>query len=215
MKKCRREDESVLSLDSFLDIVTNVVGVLILVAVVTVLSAGDIAISSGATSLRAPRVSAARLLVECARGELFFVDEEANSQRARELIAGWSSDDSEAMSAEVLLGLFNDNDIGDASYRVRAETHEQGVAWVYRLRPDARGDTTRDFEKKRADFIDLVEALPTGSFVYFVVHDDSFDVFREAQGVAKSRGIATGWHPVEGATPIRISSIGSLGKRVQ
>lgn len=215
MKRRRRDDESVLSLDSFLDIVTNVVGVLILVAVVTVLSAGDIAISSGATALRAPRVSASRVLVECARGELFFVDEEANSRRARELIAGRSPGDAEPMSAEVLLGLFDDNDVGDASYRVRAESHERGVAWVYRLRPDARGDTLRDFEKKRADFIERIAELPAGSFVYFVVHDDSFEVFREARELAKSRGIATGWHPVAQGTPIRISSIGSLGKRVQ
>jgi hypothetical protein len=205
----------VLSLDSFLDIVTNVVGVLILVAVVTVLSAGDITISSGATALRAPpRAVATRILVECARGEVFIVDEEKNAEKVREAVEGWKSEDFE-VSGEAVVTRLEYNDIGDKSHRVRAEIVPEGLAWVYELRKRARGDSVEEIESGDSKLAEVIRDAGAGSYVYFVVHEDSFDAFRAARDLARSRGIATGWHPVEKATPLRISSVGSLGKRVQ
>ena len=52
-------------------------------------------------------------------------------------------------------------------------------------------------------------------FAYFVVHDDSFEVFRKARDLARERGVAVGWHPVEGRAPLRLAVNGSLGKRIQ
>ena len=86
MSKRRGSDEVLFSLDSFLDIVTNVVGVLVLVAMVTVLSAGNISVPSGATAMAAPRPSGQRLLFECAGDEVFFVDEEGNGRRLLDLL---------------------------------------------------------------------------------------------------------------------------------
>ncbi len=51
--------------------------------------------------------------------------------------------------------------------------------------------------------------------MYFVVHDDSFELFRRARQIVRSRGIATGWHPVEGHAPLRLTASGSLGRRIQ
>lgn len=211
MSRRRRDDDAVLSLDSFLDIVTNVVGVLILVAVVTVLSAGDITIATGATALRKPKNATTRVLVECARGQIFFVDEEANAAKAKTLVEEWTIG---AVEAESVPALFEARDVGDSTHRVRAQQATRGIAWVYQLRDRARGDDIEDLAKGRSDFAKLLDRAD-GSYIYFVVHDDSFDVFREARDLAQARGFATGWHPVEGDTPIRISSIGSLGKRVQ
>ena len=76
-----------------------------------------------------------------------------------------------------------------------------GLAWVYALRSGARGQRATDLER--------------GGFAYFVVHDDSFEVFGKARDILRARGVSVGWHPVEGRSPLRLSAIGSLGKRVQ
>ena len=214
MSRRRRDDGDPLSLDSFLDIVTNVVGVLILVAVVTVLSAGDITISTGATALRQPQPAAARILIECARGEVFFVDEKTNATKARAAVEAWQ-EEVEDPEMDSLFAQFTERDIGDPTHRVFAQLAENGMAWVYALREGARGDARKDVERGRGAFAEMLAEADEDSYVYFVVHDDSFEAFRAARDLAQAKGFATGWHPVEGDTPIRISSIGSLGTRVQ
>jgi hypothetical protein len=202
-----------LSLDSFLDIVTNVVGGLILIAVVTVLSAGDVSVSSGASALAAPQSMSARVLVECADGKLFVVDEERHGKRVRELVA--ASD--EGPTPEQIVSLLEQKDVGDAVYRMQAEATPQGLAWLYTRRNRAPGETGVELEERSSAYARLLDRVGAEGFVYFVVRDDeeSFDVFRRARDMARARGIAVGWHPVAGDEPLRLSASGSLGKRVQ
>jgi hypothetical protein len=212
MSKRRANDEVLFSLDSFLDIVTNVVGVLVLVAMVTVLSAGNISVPSGATAMTAPRPTASRLLFECAGDEIFFVDEEGNGARVVDQVKRTSE---RPVSRDALVALLDDEDVGDATHRVRADRLEHGIAWVYALRPEARGDHAADLDRTGSEFHRKLAELEAGGFAYFVVHDDGFEVFRKARDIARARGISVGWHPVEGREPIRLSALGSLGKRVQ
>lgn len=43
-----------------------------------------------------------------------------------------------------------------------------------------------------SSFVRALDALGSQSFVYFVVHDDSFATFRVARDLAASRGVAVG-----------------------
>jgi hypothetical protein len=208
-----RDEEAPFSLDSFLDIVTNVVGVLVLVAMVTVLSAGNISVPSGATAMRAPRPSAERLLFECAGEEVYFVDEEANGQRVLDEVK-WVTQ--RPISRDALVTLLDTTDVGDATHRVRVEGDgSRGIAWVYTLRPSARGERAADLDRAESRFRKRLDALEHGGFAYFVVHDDSFEIFQKARDIARAHGVSVGWHPVEGRAPVRLSALGSLGKRVQ
>jgi hypothetical protein len=211
MKKRNHAEEAPFSLDSFLDIVTNVVGVLVLVAMVTVLSAGNISVPSGTVAMTSPAVQASRVLFECAGDEVFVVDEEGNGARVVEEVrkAGDPS------SRENLVGLLDQRDVGDATHRVRAEVLPNGLAWVYALRSGAHGQRATDLEREGGAFRRRVDGLERGGFAYFVVHDDSFEVFGKARDILRARGVSVGWHPVEGRSPLRLSAIGSLGKRVQ
>ena len=213
MRRGRAAGGAAVSLDSFLDIVTNVVGVLILIAVVTVLSASDFAVASGATALSAPRQSASRIVFECAGDQLFFVDEEGNAERVRELVRREYPD--EPISSDVVSVLLAMHDVGDANYRMQAEPHPQGVVWTYHRRSRARGEPIDSLGQISSIFQRKLADLDPGGFVYFVVQDDSFEAFRQARDLARARGIATGWHPVEGEAPLRLSARGSLGRRIQ
>lgn len=213
MSKRRHDDAPVLSLDSFLDIVTNVVGVLILVAVVTVLGTGDIGVSAGATALAAPRPTADRALFHCAGGELFFVDEKGNAKRLQSQIGDALRE--KGLTAEAVTEYLDNHDLGDATHRVRAESGPGGLAWVYRVRPGVHGEDKGRVGQSTSAFQRRLDELPAGGFAYFVVDDDSFEVFRAAREVAAARGIAVGWSPQERGKGLRLGAMGSLGKRVQ
>jgi hypothetical protein len=212
MSKRRGNEEVLFSLDAFLDIVTNVVGVLVLVAIVTVLSAGNISVPSGATATTVTRPSATRLLFECAGGQVYFVDEAGNGRRVLEEVKATGD---QAISADKLVALLDEQDVGDTTHRVRADRVDRGVAWVYALRPGARGESVADLEREDSAFRKQIAGLERGGFAYFVVHDDSFEIFGKARELARARGISIGWHPVEGQGPVRLSAVGSLGKRIQ
>jgi hypothetical protein len=211
MKRVHSE-EAPFSLDSFLDIVTNVVGVLVLVAMVTVLSAGNISVPSGATAMRAPRPSAERLLFECAGEQVYFVDEEGNGQRVLEEVTRVTQ---RQLTPAALVSLLDDTDVGDGNYRVQAESTTGGIAWIYGLRPSARGEHAADLDGVQSAFRKRLATLERGGFAYFVVHDDSFEIFQKARDIARAHGVSVGWHPVEGRAPVRLSAVGTLGKRVQ
>jgi len=213
MKRGRKAGGTAISLDSFLDIVTNVVGVLILIAVVTVLSAGDFAVASGATALEEPRAGAGRIVFELSQDRAYFVDEEGNADRVRRLVREEYSE--EEIDADVVAAMLGLNDVGDQNHRVRAEVQPRGLVWTYTLRRSAEGESIERLSELGSTFQRKLGALPPGSFVYFVVHDDSFEAFRHARDLARRRGIATGWHPIEATEPLRFSPGGSLGKRVQ
>ena len=99
--------------------------------------------------------------------------------------------------------------------RVRAEQLPSGLAWLYALRASAEGETCEALVAPDSLFREKLSALPPGGFVYFVVHDDSFELFRCARDIARERGVEFGWHPVEGKSPLRLSVSGHLGRRVQ
>lgn len=214
MSKRRREDDGALSLDSFLDIVTNVVGALILIAVVTVIGAGDISVSTGASALVPTVPTAERLVFHCADNQIFFVDEKANAERIRTSLAE-RFDDATPLPDWIIAHLL-ETDVGDPSYRVQAETTDVGgVTWVYHRRAGVRGDTEAQFDVGTSDFEAKLDEIVGDTYVYFVVHADSFEIFRRARDLLRERGVPMGWHPVEGYSPLRIGASGDLGKRIQ
>ncbi len=203
-----------MSLDSFLDIVSNVVGVLILVAVVVVLGAGDVSISSGATATRTVKSSAPRVVFELRDERAYFLDEEANGQRVVAAVKDAYTD--REPSVDDIVAALNGTDVGDATYRVRAEpATDGGIAWMYRMRASATGESCAELSQSGSKFLAQLERLPQGGFVYFIVREDSFELFRCARDVAKRRGLEFGWHPVEGKEPLRFSVGGDLGRRIQ
>lgn len=242
MRRRRPDTDPVLSLDSFLDIVTNVVGVLILIAVVTVISAGDIGVSSGASVMTAPRNYAARIVFECRHDTLYFVDEKGNAELVRtaaaevpdawptpddfgtpksfgafgnRMAAGDDGDPREQTPLDRLIKLLDDKDVGDSTHRVTAKRAQQGIAWIYTLRDRARGTTMARLGKRNSEFQKKLDWVGRDGYVYFVVHDDSFEVFREAREIAHKQGVSVGWHPVEGDARVVFSGSGTLGKRTQ
>ncbi|HEY4117712.1 MAG TPA: hypothetical protein VGM56_07650 [Byssovorax sp.] len=213
MRRRRRAEDGILfSLDSFLDIVTNVVGVLVLVAMVTTVSAGSISVPAGTAAMTTPGASAERVLFECAGDQVFVVDEAAAGRRVLEALSSAGADVSRT---DEVIALLDAQDVGDESHRVRAERRGGGLAWVYTLRRDARGDRAADLSRRTSTFQRALASLGSGGFAYFVVHDDAFATFERARDAARAGGVAVGWYPVAGREALRLATTGSLGKQIQ
>ncbi|MBK8251536.1 MAG: hypothetical protein IPK82_02565 [Polyangiaceae bacterium] len=209
----KRESEAVLSLDSFLDIVTNVVGVLILVAVVTVLGTGDIGISAGPSALYAPKAGSTRYLFEIVNNEVFYVDESGIAKKVQDEVKAAIA---EKPSAEAVSAYLNNNIVGNEFYRIRGEIRDEGLVWVYSRKPDVSGENKDTLPLPHSAFRQKLDrAAAEGAFVYFVVHEQSFDAFQKARELTQEKGVSMGWHPVPGTGAIRMAQRGTLGNRIQ
>ena len=144
---------------------------------------------------------------------IYLVDEKGNGERVQNEVRRSLSEGD--LSADRLASLLVERDIGDRTYRIQAEAQPEGIAWVYTLRDGARGESLAEVQEPDSKFRRMLEGLDSGTFVYFVVHEDSFDIFKKVRELASAKGVAVGWHPVEGSAPLKLSSGGSLGKRVQ
>ncbi len=209
----RREEGFELSLDSFLNVMKIVIGVLILIVLVTVLGGGEVTVPSGAAALAKPKPSATRVLFECKDGAIFRVDEEGNAKRVKAAIEAELGP--RGVTADGISLFLVERDIGDERHRVHAQQLPQGLAWAYVLRPGATGESKEALQRDGSAYRRALDAIGPDSFAYFVVHDDSFETFRVARQLAIARGVSVGWHPVEGDEPVRLSAKGSLGTRVQ
>ncbi|MBL9022048.1 MAG: hypothetical protein JNL21_07590 [Myxococcales bacterium] len=207
-----REEGLELSLDSFLNVMKIVIGVLILIVLVTVLGGGEMGVPSGAAALGAPKPTATRVIFECKDGKIYALDEEGIARRVegtvRKELTGQLTPDA------VSLFLFN-RDVGDERHRVHVEMRPGGLAWAYVLRADAPGGESKEaLGAPGSSFARALDRMGEDSFAYFVVHDDSFETFKAARALAVSKGIAVGWDPLEGDEPVRFSVGGSLGTRI-
>ncbi len=68
----------------------------------------------------------------------------------------------------------------------------------YKLKPSAksRGATLADIHTRSGTVCDMIKKIDTETeWVYFIVYDDSFDIYLAARKLATSLGIKVGWFP--------------------
>jgi hypothetical protein len=213
MSRRKRPEGELMSLDTFLNICTIAVGGLVLVALVTVLGVGEVSVGSGGVAMAAPAPTATRVLFEAVGGQLYLVDEEGLGKKVREAAA--NREGGPPTTTAAVMAMLLATDVGDARHRITAEESAHGLAWVYERRDDAPGDDLEGLKRGDSELERALASMDADHFAYFVVHEDSFEVFRVARERAAARGVAIGWHPVVAGTPLRLGTGGSLGRRVQ
>ncbi|MBM4090825.1 MAG: hypothetical protein FJ276_15590 [Planctomycetes bacterium] len=219
----RRRNPLLPSFDSFLDIVTNVVGVMVLIVIATLVNAGDMQVSLGTPVLRDPPESASRLFFECRGGRVVRLDEQELDRLFRAAVQqhlGKTLDQFDFESVDELPRLFEEHDIGDACYRIKVEVRQfltsKSLVWVYEPRPDAPGESLAEIHRKGSAYQRALAPLhPRQHFLFFTVRPDSFETFRAARRLARASGLSVGWYPRALDEPLIFSSGGGVGQRVQ
>lgn len=184
--------------DSFMDIVTNVLGALFFVVIYAALAAVgaegtvDVPLTKSSNTIGA--------LFECRGNTAFFPDFDTGLAQARERLNKLLEDgksDVAALEEELTHAA-----IGNRFYRYEPNFYrdEFGVLRlqpVFRFQDGQRGETGPEIEVStsalRREFAKLD---PAKQHVYFLVREDSFEVFRTARHVAIQMGLNVGWTPM-------------------
>lgn len=194
------------SLVPLADMLTNTVGIVVFILIFTVLTAGGAVVTK-----RLPmehRAESAPVAFVCAGGRLTvphtdeaFFDRfrEPLGKRTRETLAAWNR-------------AFNEHRVEDDDFIVTGEADDSSVVLVYSPR-DGAGDTLDELSGASSRLHrTLGRYTPDQRFAYFVVADDSIDVFVKARELVTELGYSYGWMPIERGRPLKVGFSGSGGQ---
>lgn len=195
-----------LGLDSFLDIVTNVIGAFFFVVIYAVLSAAG---ATGKITLPLASVpETSRVLAECRDETVFFIEADRLIERSNEV---WKEADGLPFDERV-------DRLAEAGISSRYYTYEPRLArfgWYRRVvdtlvpLPGAVGERERELASEWSLFRRRLASYdPESHHIIFLVRTDSFEVFHAARRLAISMGFSVGWEPILAGEPLRFSAAG-------
>ncbi len=188
--------------DSFLDVVSNVVGVLVLVAIAVILNAKDIKIDLGAPVVRPPPKATTRVIFECSRERIFRLDDAALHTISHDFASRYVTEQARTITPMERQRLFDRSDVGNELYRVRIPD-VRGSSLQLELRETAVGeDSLQILEPTSAYRTELAQLSPATHWIFFIVRNDSFEMFRGARQLAIERGFSVGWDPKQREAPL-------------
>lgn len=205
------------SLDSFLDIITNVLGLLILICAMTIISSRDVQISLGTPIMAEVDDDLDRVCFECRGNRLLPLDDDFRRDEIKEIL---ESDISSSERRERIAALSRASPT-NGFHRFELELREieflnrtiRGVKMTITPVDEPVGDTLSQLRRPQSELSKRLSKMnPRKHWLYFIVRTDSFEAFRAARKHAKKQGFQVGWTPHKPKKPIVFSPFGSLGK---
>ena len=196
-RKLKAKDRSgILDLDSLMDILSCLVGVMLFLVIYTVLELGSVAYQAEVPVGRFRPLGAERVMVLCEEGRVRVLDVR---RPLDELLSGFEIVRSFDEVPVFVEG--NRRDPTDAHFSYELMHHGRLAAELLGTlelrieeRPEAVGDSIHQLSEE-SRYVRTLERLDPGRvWLSFAVDDASVDVFRRARELAVSRGFATGWN---------------------
>ena len=227
----RRRDEMDEGLDSFLDIVTNVIGLMILIAAAIVLHAQEITVSLGAPVLRSAPEGARAVYFDCHTRRVYPREADRLIEKTHAMLNGryrhlsgmptadeairWLNQRGTMPTVEENVRWLNQRGIDtrhyNATFVVTKHGHTYGIDALLEPKADNGGDTLKELVDG-SEFEQLLKSLnPEKQYIYFIVRDDSFGVFRNARRIARRHGFRVGWMPIRKDAALRHIIFGPVG----
>lgn len=207
------------NLDSFLDVLTNIVGVLIFVSLFASLAANGGAPKTHLT-IQTPLTSTTDkepLWFEIQNNKVSYLNLRQIRNKEIELSGSLpncnkpSSGDSVSLSNYQscllsILGRQSNFRVDTDSYRVR--TVDQGVSLLFEPLSNNIGETGTKLTAANSAYQQVLsKSNPNKDYLAFIVRPDSFETFRDARKQAWEAGYEVGWEPIEQDAPIKIRTI--------
>jgi hypothetical protein len=199
--------DSFLNLDPFIDIVTNVIGAFFFVIIYIALASSGI--KSKITTPLFSVVDTSPIYFECRNQTAFFPDIEGLRKESNDI---WKRIRVDNWFRKVeILKTFN---ISNQFYTyVPEKARNKRGNWTiednFEPIPDARGETS--FQIKRQDSLfrrKLATLDPNKQHLYFIVRNDSFEIFHVARAITLESGFRVGWNPLESNNTLVFTSSG-------
>ncbi|MEL6495321.1 MAG: hypothetical protein AAFQ41_09390 [Cyanobacteria bacterium J06623_7] len=209
-----RNNQTSQNLDSFLDILTNTVGVLMFISLFATLIATG---SSPKTSVKiqtplASPTDKESLWFEIQGNKVSHLNLRDVREKELELTANLpncnrgSSDANYQSCLLSVLGRQSNFRANTDSYLVKAV--DRGVSLVFEPQSEDIGETTTQMAAVDSAYKQVLSSYSPGEdYLVFIVRPDSFEAFRAARKIAWDAGYEVGWEPHEQEAPIKIRTI--------
>lgn len=205
----------------FLDTVSNLIGVMVLIAVLVAISSQHVEVSLGTPMLQEPPAGARRVLFECRHNRVVRISREKLLARVRNCLRDSAQQQGTPPTPADIQRSLTATDVGDEYYRVYAEPlrlppadngqlapAEDRVVWLYEPRREEQGESRQALDED-SEYVRYISTLsPQKDWACFLVRTNDFEVFRAAREVARKHGLATGWFPLDNSGPIRFGAAG-------
>ncbi|MDG2991170.1 hypothetical protein L3556_09550 [Candidatus Synechococcus calcipolaris G9] len=202
------------NLDSFMDVLTNTVGVMIFVCLFASLTAA-VAPALVRTPL-ARESSKSSHFFECREDRVTPLDEDQASEEVQTFFR--SLDANSFTSPQALFAQINGFQTRTRYYQVNLDvlTHQGSPIVQTKFTPLSTidGETSQRLEQPRSQFQQTLNRLdPNRHSLIFFVRPDSFNCFRTARSIGWNQGFDVGWEPWPNERDIIFVS-GGGGRRV-
>jgi hypothetical protein len=216
----RRMPNTGQNLDSFLDVLTNVVGVLIFVSIFASLAATGGGNPKTRVTIQTPLSSPTKkegLWFEIQNKKVSHLN--LDKVRAKELeLSGSLPNCNKPTSIDPasqsnyqscllsILGRQSNFRVDTENYRVK--TVDQGVSLLFEPLSPNIGETSTQFTTTDSAYKQVLSKFnPKQNYLIFIVRPDSFETFRTARKLAWEAGYEVGWEPHPKGSPIKIRTI--------
>ncbi|MBE9238864.1 hypothetical protein IQ227_23295 [Anabaena aphanizomenioides LEGE 00250] len=211
------------NLDSFLDILTNTVGVLMFISLFITL----VAVQSS-TIVRTPLAKETDKQVnffEISGNRVIHLDNKSVSQQIKDLVRNLPN----CVRPSYIPGLVDSYFYEFKEYQNCIETQIQQIkdfraetkyyeielvdlkslSWRYNPKSSNNGESGIELNRSNSEYKNILSKLETDQdYVAFLVRPDSFATFRQAREIAWKAGFDVGWEPQTPETPIVFGSGG-------
>lgn len=220
----RRDNQVSQNLDSFLDVLTNTVGVLMFISLfVTLIATGET--SKGQINIQTPLFSSTdkeSLWFEIKSEKISYLDLRAVREQELELSGNlpncnkplsFPNSPEYALEQEnyqscLLSTLGRQNNFRTTTKNYNVSTVDDGVSLVFDPISDGVGETIAQLNAPNSNFQQVLAKYNSQKdYLIFVVRPDSFEAFRAARKKAWDAGYEVGWEPHPQNAPIKIRTI--------
>jgi hypothetical protein len=221
------------NLDSFLDTLTNTVGVLMFVSLFISL----LALQAGKerATILTPLVSQTDKkprFFELSENKITYIDDESIDRQIEEFLGESSCQKPQEPENMQDLSRYNDYTLAIREYQLCLTNQAQGLqtfrpknsyyqaslidakafAWEYTPLNNEQGENVNTLKQKNSEFSKVLTQLdPNKDYLAFLVRPNSFEAFRVARDRAWKQGFKVGWEPQNPNEPI---TFGSGGRNV-
>jgi hypothetical protein len=218
------------NLDSFLDTLTNTVGVLMFVSLFISLMA--LQAGKQQVSIQTPLVSQTNKkprFFELSNNKITYIDDESIDRQIEQFLGESSCQKPQEPESMQDLSRYNDYTIALREYQLCVTQQAQNLqtfqpknshyqaslidvkafAWEYKSLDNKQGEDINSLKQKNSEFNTVLAKLnPQENYLAFLVRPNSFEAFRVAREQAWKQGFKVGWEPQNADEPITFGSGG-------
>lgn len=208
MPRRRNNSDVGIELDSFLDVITNCIGVLVVITVLAMINTKYMTFIVRTPFVR--KTEKLPILLECRKGNVIPINKIDIQQRLEvyldEIRKNSYDYDRIAHSANLEL-----KDVGDKYYRVDLAKLFRSNILVLVAKSEVQGESKNMLKNEDSTFQQILRGIdPQKEFAFFLVRPDSFEAFRVARKLLWAKNIEIGWEPLSEG---QFVSFGSKGRR--